>query len=119
MSDVPMLELKDKVLACHRRLFDADEPRFFAGEVTAFNGAVVKLRGYSFVRDLNTGSLLRKPDERIKLISVIAGTHLLYQLPAAVVIQSLHFKLDEGLLVLADGAGFEMDLTERPRAGRI
>lgn len=108
-----------KLLACHRRLFEADEPRYFVGEVVAFNGAVVKLRGYSFVRDIGTGLLLRKEDVRTKIISVIAGTHLLYELPCELAVESLRFVSDEGVLALTDGERFRMDMTERPHDGRI
>lgn len=114
-----MINNHDKLLACHRRLFEADQPRYFVGEVIAFNGAAVKIRGYSFVRDLGTGKLLRKPDQRTKIISLIAGTHLLYELPATVSIADLRITSNEGFLVLTDDDEFQMDMTEQPHDGRI
>ncbi len=35
-----------RILACHRRLFEKDEPRFFVGEVLASNDAVIKVQRF-------------------------------------------------------------------------
>lgn len=109
----------DRILACHRRLFEKDEPRFFVGEVLASNDAVIKVSGFSFSRDLNTGRIVVKKEQHTKIISVIAGTYLLYQLPEDISIEHLRFVQDKGQLVLADEAGFRMDLTEHGQSQRI
>jgi hypothetical protein len=107
-----------KVLACHRRLFDSDQPRYFVGEVVAATESVIKINGFSFVRDLGTGKYLRKEDLRTKIISLVAGSHILYELPGNVIVRSLKFTYD-GYLTLADDLGFQMDLAELPHEGHI
>lgn len=107
------------IFASHRRLFEGDVPRYFVGQVLESNDAVLKVRGYSFVRDQGTGRLLRKNDLRTKVISVIAGTHILYELPHTVLVESLRLDSQEGFLFLSDGRDFRMDLAELPRDGRI
>lgn len=49
-----MLEQGEKLLIVHRRLFDKDTPRFFIGEVEAFETGLAKVKGYTFVKDLLT-----------------------------------------------------------------
>lgn len=114
-----IIEAGDRILACHRRLFEKDEPRFFAGEVLESNDSVIKARGFSFSRDLSTGHIVVKNEQHTKIISVISGTYLLYALPDDVAIEHLRFVQDKGKLVLADQAGFRMDLTEHGQSRRI
>ena len=76
-----ILEPGNKILISHRRLFDADEPRYFIGEVVAYEADIVKVAGYSFVRDVVSGRVLRKDDKRTKLASLASGALLMYQLP--------------------------------------
>ena len=109
----------DRILACHRRLFEKDEPRFFVGEVLASNDDVIKVSGFSFSRDLNTGHIVVKQEQHTKIIPEVAGTYLLYQLPDDISIEQLHFVQGKGQLVLADEAGFRMDLTEHGHSVRL
>jgi len=101
----------DKLLACHRRLFESDEPRFFAGEVLSSNDWLVKLRGYSHFRNLNTGHFDRKGDIRTKILSV-SGAYILYELPREVSVESLQIVSEGATVRLSDGAAFTLDLTE-------
>lgn len=114
-----IIAVGERILACHRRLFEKDEPRFFAGEVIASNDALIKAKGLSFSRDLNTGHIVVNGQQRTKIIPVSAGTHLLYQLPDDLAIEQLRFVQEKGQLVLTDGARFRMDLTEHRGANRL
>jgi len=102
----------DKLLACHRRLFDNDQPRFFVGEVLSSNDSVIKVRGYSLLRDLSTGHFERKKEVRTKVVSVVAGTHIFYQLPDDVPVDSIKVQSIGGKVGLHGEGGFTMDLTE-------
>ena len=55
-----MLTAGNKVLISHRRLFKNDEPRYFLGEVTAYEAGIVKLNGFSFVWDMTGGKFIKK-----------------------------------------------------------
>ena len=79
----------DKLLACHRRLFENDGPRYFVDEVLSSNDSVIKICGYSHFRDLNTGHFERKGEIRTKVISVTSGTHILYELPSETLVDSM------------------------------
>ena len=47
-----MLERGNKRLIVHRRLFEKDTPRFFIGEVEAYESGILKVKGFTFVKDV-------------------------------------------------------------------
>jgi len=108
-----MLEQGDKLFIVHRRLFEKDTARFFVGEVQAYEQGVAKVKGYTFVKDMFTGNIKKKPDLRTKVLSIVSGTLIVYQLPVTVLLNSVRFSLDQdGELVLMDEGGFSMDVSE-------
>jgi hypothetical protein len=114
-----LLERGDVVLVAHRRLFEGDEARYFIGEVLGYDAGVVKLSGRSYARDLVSGELVGKAEERTKLVALASGTVLVYQLPRSVLRDRLAFHTEDGETWLQDGEGFRMNLTEEPRGGRM
>ncbi len=108
-----MLKQGEKLLIVHRRLFEKDTPRFFVGEVEAYEAGLAKVKGYTFVKDLFSGSMKKKPDLRTKIMSIISGTFIVYQLPITVLLDSVRFELDQdGSLILRDKGDFAMDVGE-------
>jgi hypothetical protein len=114
-----LLKAGDKLLIAHRRLFENDEVRFFAGQVQDYEGGVVKVRGHSYVRDVIAGQVIEKAEERTKILSLSSGTLLVYQLPDNVELDALKFVVSEAQLSLTDGRGFTMNLAEHSHAGRM
>ena len=55
----------------------------------------------------------RKPDERIKFVPLGSGSIIAYELPATVDLARLVLRSTNLDLMLTDGAGFSMDLTDR------
>ncbi len=108
-----MLKQGDKLLIVHRRLFEKDTPRFFVGEVQVYEAGLAKVKGYTFVKDLFSGSMKKKPDLRTKIMSIVSGTFIVYQLPVTVLLDSVRFDLEkDGGLILMDEGGFSMDVGE-------
>ena len=108
-----MLKQGDKLLIVHRRLFEKDTPRFFVGEVQAYEVGLAKVKGHTFVKDIFSGSMQKKPDLRTKIMSIVSGTFIVYQLPITVLLDSVRFELDQvGALALMDEGGFTMDVGE-------
>lgn len=115
-----MLEAGNKLLVAHRRLFESEQPRYFVGEVVAYEAGIVKLAGFSFARDnMAQGGFIRKDDARIKIVAIVSGTFIVYQLPDQTDIQQVRFEATEGDLQLIDGKTLTMNLTELVHAGRI
>lgn len=114
-----MLEIGNKVLIAHRRLYEKDESRYFVGEVLDYSDGVVKVKGYTFVRDLISGNFLRKRDPRTKIASILSGTMIFYMLPSETEIDSVHFEFNDSELDLVDAKGLKMNMTEQPHRGVI
>ncbi len=108
-----ILEAGDHVLIVHRRLFEQDHPRFFVGSVRQFGNGLAKVSGFSWARDPMSGGILMKAGRRTKIISLTAGTLIVYQLPEELRIEDIRFLADgQGRIQLEDGKGYELDLTE-------
>jgi hypothetical protein len=107
-----VIKTGDKLLACHRRLFENDEPRYFAGEVLSSNDSLIKIRGYSHFRNLSTGHFECKSEVRTKVISILSGAYILYELPQEVPVDSLQIVSECTTVSLRSGNGFSLDLTE-------
>ncbi len=83
------------------------------GEVQVYEAGMAKVKGYTFVKDLFSGQMKKKPDLRTKIMSIVSGTFIVYQLPVTVLLDSLRFDLDqEGGPILIDEGGFSMDVGE-------
>ncbi len=114
-----MLDSGDTILVSHRRLFDGDEPRFFIGRTIACEGPLFKAEGYSFVRDLATGHIVKKPEKRIKLMSIASPGQMVYQLPNDIDMDSIDVVSRNADAMLVAGPRIIMNLSEHTRGGHF
>lgn len=115
-----LLSPGDKLLIAHRRLYEGDLPRLFAGTVVAYESGLVKLAGYSWVREPMRGELRKKSDLRTKILSIASAGLICYELPSTLDIERLELTPGrQHQVILTDGAGFTMDLTDRNPALRM
>lgn len=112
-----LLRAGEQIFVAHRRLFEKDSVRFFVGRVDDYEGGIVRATGHSYLRDNISGAMLEKADERTRLFAVGSGTLLSYVLPATVLLSDLKFVDDSGRLVLLDGKGFTLNLSDSLRGG--
>ncbi|MCA9464634.1 MAG: hypothetical protein KC643_04205, partial [Nitrospira sp.] len=95
------------------QLFEKDTPRFFVGEVEDYESGMVKVKGFTFVKDFFRKKIKKKIELRTKIFSMLSGTFLVYQLPSPLRLDSVTFHHDEtGGLMLTDDGGFSMDVSE-------
>ncbi|MCS6851380.1 MAG: hypothetical protein NZ700_09475 [Gemmataceae bacterium] len=102
----------EKLLVAHRRLYEGDPPRFFVGQVDAYDAGIVRATGYSYVRDAVTGRMIQKPEPRTRLLSLTAGTLLVYVLPETTDLERIEFIYSGNQLMVTDGGEFTMGLAE-------
>lgn len=114
-----ILEFGDKVLLSNRRMFPNDEARYFLGSTVACEGPLLKIEGYSFVRDLTNGHVLRKEEKRTKILSLSSPGYIVYQLPEEVDVEAAEIENIGGEIVLIDGMRHVMNLSERVHCGQI
>jgi hypothetical protein len=115
---IMLLQEGDIILVAHRRLFAKDAARFFLGRVVAYEAGMVKARGHSYVRDMITGNMLEKTEERTKLLALASGTLIVYQLPDSVALDAIRFVSNGRQLTVTDGKAFVMNLAESSLGNR-
>jgi len=109
-----VIEKGETVLVVHRRLFTDDQQRFFIGKVEAYDDGVARVNGYTWRPDPHHNRRWqRKSDIRTKLVALGSGTLIVYPIPVVDIDAALIDTNAEGLLVVRDGSGFEMDVSER------
>ncbi|MEM9803367.1 MAG: hypothetical protein AAGA20_23820 [Planctomycetota bacterium] len=101
-----------KVLVAHRRLYETDHSRYFTGVVDAYDQGVARISGHTWMHDGYRGSFKRKPDVRTKIVPLISGSVIVYQLESSVNLDALEVVVEGVTLVMRDNEGFSMDLTE-------
>jgi hypothetical protein len=101
-----------KVLVSHRRLYETDHGRYFTGTVDAYEDGVARISGRTWMHDGYRGSYKRKDDLRTKIVPVISGSVIVYQLPSDANLEALEIVVEGVKMFMRDGEGFEMDLTE-------
>ena len=73
-----ILKTGDPILVSHRRMFEHDDARYFVGQVIACEGELIKAQGYTFVRDLSSGYVIKKDERRTKVLSIASPGFLIY-----------------------------------------
>lgn len=108
-----ILVLGDKVLIVHRRLYESDNPRYFVGEVKEFEAGIAKVTGQTWLEDPFTRRVIRKEGVRTKLLPVLSGSLIVYQLAAATDLSSVKFEFsDDGRLWLVGDPDLKLDMSE-------
>ena len=103
----------DKVHVITRRLFPEDVRRHFAGEVKAVDGALVRVEGYVFVFDNARNEWSKRPEKRLRILSLADSGHIVKVIPSEVVLDELRYKLSaEKHLTVSDGRLFSLDINE-------
>jgi hypothetical protein len=115
VSDI--LAIGDMVHVASRRLFPGDLHSHVAGEVTAVEGALFRVVGYTFIYDPASNTYFKHPDLRTRLFSIDDPGRDLTILPRKVEMKTLQYEIVEGRLMLADAKGFSMEVAEFGAAG--
>ena len=101
-----------KVLVSHRRLYETDHGRYFTGMVDAYEDGIARVTGQTWMHDGYRGSYKRKDDLRTKIVPILSGSVIVYQLPSDTNLDALEIVIEGVKMFMRDGEGFEMDLTE-------
>jgi hypothetical protein len=109
----------DVVLVSHRRMFERDESRYFLGRVKTSEGDLLKVEGFTFVRDLSNGLVIKKEELRTRVLSLVSAGHIVYQLSNDIDINQAQIKGGSGDVVLIDGIHQIMNLSERSHCGHF
>jgi len=120
MKGMPMiLETGDVVLVSSRRLFEREESRFFLGRTVASEGSLLKIEGFTFVRDLSNGQIVKKEEKRVKVISLDCSGYIVYQLPGDITLDKVDIESGNGDAFLVEGKRRLLNLSERTHCGHF
>lgn len=114
-----ILDNGDAILVSHRRMYEHDDARYFVGRVIACEGDLIKTKGYTFVRDPSSGYVVKKDEQRTKVLSLSSAGFLVYQLPTDINVETTSIQVGEGDAMLVDGSHRLMNLSERTQCGHF
>lgn len=107
-----ILKPGEKLHLIHRRRYETDQRRHFAGEVQDYENGLARVRGYAFVTDdLNKHDFVRRNDPRTKIAALSSGDLIINVLPDDVNIHEIRYELQNRQLVVTDG-NWKMDVKE-------
>lgn len=107
-----LLDRGEKLHVIQRRLFESDTRRHFVGEVAAVDGPAARVEGYAFVFDAVRGGFERKPEHRVRLVSLSDARLIITVLPRETDIESCRYAQEGNRLVLTDGKQLKLDVNE-------
>ena len=114
-----ILDTGDVVLVSNRRMFERDETRFFIGRTLTCEGPLVKAEGFSFVRDLSNGHIIKKEEKRTKVLSLDSPGHIVYQLSGDIDVDKVDIESGNGDAYMVDGSRRLLNLSERTHGGHF
>jgi hypothetical protein len=107
-----ILGLGEKIHVVTRRAFPEDVRRHFVGAVRAVSEGVAKVEGYVFVLRGATNEYERRPEKRVRVVSLSDAANIINVLPESLDLENLKYTFSSGRLLMTDGAGYELELTE-------
>jgi hypothetical protein len=106
-----VLAAGEKVHIIARRQFEDDPRRHFVGEVEAVSDGLARVRGFAFIFHSGKNEYEKRPDERVRVVSLADAGNLINVLPPNVRVDALHYGFTHGRLAVTDGA-YSLDINE-------
>ena len=109
-----VFEVGEKVHIIERRYFEADLRRHFVGEIVKCSESAIRTVGYVWVYNANRGEFIKKPEKRERVFNLSGDNRLTINvMPKEVEVEKITYRvLPEKGLVVTDGEGFTLDITE-------
>jgi len=107
-----ILKAGEKVHVIHRRNFEREAHRHFAGVVEAYESGVARVSGHVFTVDPTKFAFIRRPEKRTRLISVSSGEVLVNILPDSVDLEKVTYKQENKGVRVTDGSDWHLDISE-------
>ncbi len=107
-----ILKQGEKIHVIHRRIFEKDHHRHFAGVVEYYDQGVVRATGHVYTVDPVNYSFIRRAETRTRLISVVSGDVLVNIIPASVNLEKITYKQERKAVRVTDGSEWFLDLSE-------
>jgi hypothetical protein len=108
-----IFEKGEKVHIITRRQFENDVRRHFAGIVIDSSDFTMRVEGYVFVHNLSDNQFEKRPEKRIRIVSLVDANNLINVIPRNIEIDALEYLTsDDNRLVLTDKNDYSLDINE-------
>jgi hypothetical protein len=106
-------EKGEKVHIIVRRQFENDVRRHFIGTVIDSTDFTMRVEGYVFVLNLSDNQFEKRPEKRVRIISLVDANNLINVIPRHIEIEALEYLTsDNNRLVLTDKKDYSLDINE-------
>src|SRR5258708_2981178 len=103
----------EKIHVIHRRLFERDLRKHFAGVVLYYEAGVIRAEGHVFVIEDPTQNVFKKkPDKRVRIMSVNGGNLIVNVIPQEVDLDAIRYDHQDRGLRVTDGSDWWLDIRE-------
>jgi hypothetical protein len=102
----------EKVHIIHRRTLEHEAHRHFVGEVDDYQAGVARVVGYIYTVDREIGGYVRRPERRIRIISISAGDTFVNVIPDTVDLENITYQQEKKAIRVSDGSDWYLDISE-------
>jgi hypothetical protein len=108
-----VLKQGEKVHVIIRREFEADLRRHFIGEIKEAGDSVVRVEGYAFLYDPRSAQYVRKPELRVRVVSLMDARNIVNVIPKSTKIDKVIYSTaSDGNMVVTDEGDFNLEISE-------
>jgi len=107
-----ILQKGEKIHVIHRRHFENDPHRHFAGVVDACEDGIVRATGHVYTVDLVKFAFFRRPELRTRIISLLSGDLLVNVLPPSVDLEKIVYKQEKKSVRVTDGGKWSLEISD-------
>jgi len=111
-SNDMILAKGEKVHIIHRRALEHEPHRHFIGEVEDYESGVVRVAGYLYTVDRELGGFIRRPEKRIRVISIASGDTFVNVIPDSTDLENITYQQEKKAIRVSDGSGWYLDISE-------
>lgn len=102
----------EKIHVIHRRHFEKEPQRHFAGVVEECEGSLARVTGHVYTVDPVSYSFVRRPEPRTRIIALASGDVLVNVLPPSVDLEKIVYIQEAKSVRVTDGSAWHLDLSE-------
>jgi hypothetical protein len=102
----------EKVHIIHRRNFEKEPHRHFAGVVDAYENGLARVTGHVYTVEQAKFRFIRRPELRTRIVSLLSGDVLMNILPASVDLDKIVYQQETNAVRVTDGSDWHLDLSE-------
>ena len=107
-----ILQQGEKLHIIHRRYFEKEPRRHFIGAVDIYDAGLARVTGNVWVVDTVKFAFIKRPEKRIRIISLVSGDLLVNIIPPSVDLEKIYYHQEKKGVRVTDGTDWYLDLSE-------